>query len=120
ISPFVGRISDQLNCEFDAGVNFVKNIFDYKKSFNFKTKIMAASFRNLNQILNLYFCDYLTISPIFFNKLLNTNINFYIYKKNFFFKKFNLNNLNFFSSKMLLNGISQFENDHNKLINLLS
>ncbi|WP_433927993.1 transaldolase family protein [Candidatus Carsonella ruddii] len=120
ISPFVGRISDKLLCKFDTGVNFVKNIFDYKKSYNFKTKIMAASFRNLNQILNLFFCDYLTISPIFFNKLLNTNIKFNIYKKNIFIKKFNLNNLNVFSSKLLLNGILQFEKDHNKLIKLLS
>ncbi|XZR52935.1 MAG: transaldolase family protein [Candidatus Carsonella ruddii] len=119
ISPFVGRISDSINCFYDSGVNFVKNIFYYKKSFNFKTKIMAASFRNLNQIINLSFCDYITISPIFFNKLINTKNNFNISQKEFPVN-FNLNYLNSISSKLLLNGINQFEKDHNKLINLLS
>ncbi|XOD38915.1 MAG: transaldolase family protein [Candidatus Carsonella ruddii] len=120
ISPFVGRISDKTCCFYDSGVNFVKNIYDYKSSFNFKTKIMAASFRNINQILNLFFCDYLTISPIFFDKLLKTNINYNIYKKKILFKNFNLNNLNNISYKLLLDGIKQFEKDHNNLINLLS
>lgn len=119
ISPFVGRISDVISCNYDSGVNFVKNIFYYKKSFNFKTKIMAASFRNINQIINLSFCDYITISPIFFEKLINYNMNFNINieEKNL---KFELNYLNLISSKLLLNGIIQFEKDHNKLINLLS
>ncbi|WGS66604.1 hypothetical protein MEJ65_00765 [Candidatus Carsonella ruddii] len=119
ISPFVGRISDSLFCFYDSGVNFVKNIFYYKESFNFKTKIMAASFRNLNQIINLSFCDYITISPIFFDKLINTKINFNIIINKYPIN-FNLNYLNSISSKLLLNGINQFEKDHNKLINLLS
>ncbi|WMC19799.1 MAG: hypothetical protein NVS86_00765 [Candidatus Carsonella ruddii] len=119
ISPFVGRISDSISCYYDSGINFVKNIFYYKESFNFKTKIMAASFRNLNQIINLSFCDYITISPIFFDKLINTKINFNI-STNKFPIDFKLNNLNMISSKLLLNGIIQFEKDHNKLINLLS
>ncbi|WMC19202.1 MAG: hypothetical protein NVS84_00770 [Candidatus Carsonella ruddii] len=119
ISPFVGRISDSLICFYDSGVNFVKNIYYYKKSFNFKTKIMAASFRNLNQIINLSFCDYITISPIFFDKLINNKINFNIFTKNYQIN-FNLNYLNIISSKLLINGINQFEKDHNKLINLLS
>ncbi|AFP83980.1 transaldolase family protein [Candidatus Carsonella ruddii] len=119
ISPFVGRISDSLYCKYDSGVNFVKNIYNYKKKYNYKTKIMAASFRNLNQIINLSFCDYITISPIFFNKLIMKNINFNIIKNNKF-DCFNLNFLNKISSKLLLNGIKQFDNDHNKMINLLS
>ncbi|WMC20393.1 MAG: transaldolase family protein [Candidatus Carsonella ruddii] len=119
ISPFVGRISDSINCYYDSGINFVKNIFYYKESFNFKTKIMAASFRNLNQIINLSFCDYITISPIFFEKLINTKINFDILTKKYPIN-FNLNYLNIISSKLLLKGIIQFEKDHNKLINLLS
>ncbi|MGP4128191.1 MAG: transaldolase family protein [Candidatus Carsonella ruddii] len=119
ISPFVGRISDSLLCQYDSGVNFVKNIFYYKKSFNFKTKIMAASFRNLNQIINLSFCDYITISPIFFDKLINTEIDFNILIKQYPIN-FNLNYLNLMSSKLLLNGINQFEKDHNELIKLLS
>ncbi|BFI90944.1 transaldolase family protein [Candidatus Carsonella ruddii] len=120
ISPFVGRISDSLNCFFDSGVNFVKNIYHYKKSFNFKTKIMAASFRNLNQIINLSFCDYITISPIFFEKLINKKNDFNILIKKENNINFNLSYLNLISSKLLLNGIIQFEKDHNKLINLLS
>ncbi|XZR52526.1 MAG: transaldolase family protein [Candidatus Carsonella ruddii] len=119
ISPFVGRISDSINCFYDSGINFVKNIYYYKKSFNFKTKIMAASFRNLNQIINLSFCDYITISPIFFDKLINTKINFNILTEKYPIN-FNLSYLNIISSKLLLNGIIQFEKDHNKLISLLS
>lgn len=119
ISPFVGRISDILYCKYDSGVNFVKNIYFYKNFLNYKTKIMAASFRNINQITNLYFCDYLTISPLFFNKLKNNVINFNLNIKNFE-RDFELNNFNFFSSKLILNGIIQFEKDHNKLINLIS
>ncbi|AFP84160.1 transaldolase [Candidatus Carsonella ruddii HT isolate Thao2000] len=119
ISPFVGRISDNLYCKYDSGVNFVKNIYNYKKKYNFKTKIMAASFRNINQIINLFFCDYITISPIFFNKLLNKNMNFNLLKNNNF-NYFELNFLNKISSNLLLNGIKQFNNDHNRLIKLLS
>ncbi|ATX33360.1 hypothetical protein CUN91_00095 [Candidatus Carsonella ruddii] len=120
ISPFVGRISDKIFCKLDSGVNFVKNIYDYKQSFHFKTKIMAASFRNINQILNLFFCDYLTISPSFFDELLKKNINYNIYKKKIFFKNFNFSILNNISHILLFNGIKQFEKDHNNLINLLS
>ncbi|MFI4883633.1 MAG: transaldolase family protein [Candidatus Carsonella ruddii] len=119
ISPFVGRISDVLNCKYDSGINFIKYIYIYKKKFNFKTKIMAASFRNINQILNLYFCDYLTISPLFFKKILKKKINFNIYN-NYYFNNFNIEKLNYYSYKLLLNGINKFEIDHNKLINLLS
>ncbi|AGS06625.1 transaldolase family protein [Candidatus Carsonella ruddii] len=119
ISPFVGRISDNIKCFYDSGVNFVKNILYYKKSFNYKTKIMAASFRNINQILNLYHCDYITISPLFFEKLKNTNFNFDL-KNNINFKNFSFNYDNYISSKLLLNGIIQFEKDHNKLIKIIS
>ncbi|UNB92005.1 transaldolase family protein [Candidatus Carsonella ruddii] len=120
ISPFVGRISDSLLCKYDSGVNFVKNIYEYKKKFNFKTKIMAASFRNINQILNLYFCDYLTISPKFFDQILKKKLNINIYKNIIFNNKKNITNLNYYSNKLLINGIKQFEIDHNNLINLLS
>ncbi|MGK2931090.1 MAG: transaldolase family protein [Candidatus Carsonella ruddii] len=119
ISPFVGRISDVLYCQHDSGVNFIKYIYMYKQKFNFKTKIMAASFRNINQILNLYFCDYLTISPFFFEKILKKQINFNIYN-NHYFNNFQIENLNYYSYKLLLNGINRFEVDHNKLIKLLS
>lgn len=119
ISPFVGRISDNIKCFYDSGVNFVKNILYYKKSFNYKTKIMAASFRSINQILNLCYCDYITISPLFFEKLKNTNFSFDL-QNNVNFKNFSINYDNYISSKLLLNGIIQFEKDHNKLISLIS
>jgi len=72
ISPFVGRILDwhKKNNNFssqipheDPGVISVKTIFDYYKKFNYSTKIMGASFRNVFEILELSGCDLLTISP---------------------------------------------------------
>jgi len=76
ISPFVGRISDwykkSLGAEWsteknagpnDPGVLSVKSIYGYYKHFDIKTEIMGASFRNVDQILQLAGCDLLTISP---------------------------------------------------------
>merc|ERR1712113_369626 len=80
ISPFVGRISDwyeknniiYINKE-NPGVDLVKNIFNYYKLNDITTEIMGASFRNINQILELSGCDLLTISPVLLNKLYKTN-----------------------------------------------
>lgn len=82
ISPFVGRItdwhkknlgaqwSDQINGGTnDPGVVSVKNIFNYYKYFDIPTEIMGASFRNINQIVNLAGCDLLTISPELLSEL---------------------------------------------------
>ncbi|QCI15784.1 transaldolase [Buchnera aphidicola] len=72
ISPFVGRIYDWYvsqnllstsSFEKDPGVLSVCKIYDYYKKYNYKTIIMGASFRNINQILHLSGCDRLTISP---------------------------------------------------------
>ncbi|CDI97162.1 transaldolase [Echinococcus multilocularis] len=72
ISPFVGRIYDWYvakkgQIEFtrldDPGVLSVTQIYNYYKKFGYKTEIMGASFRNVNQILGLVGCDLLTISP---------------------------------------------------------
>jgi transaldolase len=72
ISPFVGRILDwhmkhtpdkPLLPAEEPGVLLVKNIFNYYKKFGYKTEIMAASFRNIGEILELSGCDLLTISP---------------------------------------------------------
>ncbi|MGP1931650.1 MAG: transaldolase, partial [Arsenophonus sp. ET-DL12-MAG3] len=72
ISPFVGRIFDwyktnsdmkEYVIEEDPGVIFVKKIYNYYKQYGYKTMIMAASFRNINQILQLAGCDCLTIPP---------------------------------------------------------
>ncbi|KAL5971320.1 Transaldolase [Taenia solium] len=72
ISPFVGRIYDWYvakkgQIEFtrldDPGVLSVTEIYNYYKKFGYKTEVMGASFRNVNQILGLVGCDLLTISP---------------------------------------------------------
>ena len=68
VSPFVGRITDwykenKINYKSDPGVNNVIEIYNYFKKYNFKTIVMGASFRNLNQITSLAGCDRLTISP---------------------------------------------------------
>ena len=53
----------------DPGVLSVKSIFDYYKKFHYRTEIMAASFRNKNQITELCGCDLLTISPSLLEEL---------------------------------------------------
>ena len=72
ISPFVGRILDwqlknkdskQMPAKDEPGVMLVKNIYNYYKKFNYKTEIMAASFRNIGEIMELSGCDLMTISP---------------------------------------------------------
>lgn len=72
ISPFVGRIYDwykkergvaDLSADDDPGVQSVERIYNYFKKHDYKTQVMGASFRKLEQILNLAGCDLLTISP---------------------------------------------------------
>ncbi|QCI20833.1 transaldolase [Buchnera aphidicola (Hyperomyzus lactucae)] len=84
ISPFVGRIYDwyvsqnllsKSSTEKDPGVLSVCKIYDYYKKYNYKTIIMGASFRNIQQILHLSGCDRLTISPVLLKELeSNTSI----------------------------------------------
>lgn len=78
ISPFVGRILDwytkenkltSKNPENDPGVTSVKEIYNYYKKFDYKTEIMAASFRNIDEIIELSGCDLLTISPALLEEL---------------------------------------------------
>ena len=75
ISPFVGRILDwhknNTNEELnnDPGVVSVANIYNYYKKHDIKTKIMAASFRNIQEIIDLAGCDLLTISPNLLSEL---------------------------------------------------
>ncbi len=78
ISPFVGRIldwhkvktgkSDFLGSE-DPGVISVTKIFNYFKEKGFKTEVMGASFRNVDEIKELAGCDLLTIAPKFLDVL---------------------------------------------------
>jgi transaldolase len=72
ISPFVGRIYDWYKAQHgsaeippdeDPGVASVTRIYNYYKKYGYKTQIMGASFRNVNQILYLAGSDLLTISP---------------------------------------------------------
>jgi len=80
ISPFVGRILDWFKAntskDYDAsndpGVESVVKIFNYFKKFNFNTVVMAASFRNKEEIVNLAGCDKLTISPNLLEELSQT------------------------------------------------
>ena len=77
ISPFVGRILDwfksntqkDYDSSNDPGVESVEKIFHYFKKFNYNTIVMAASFRNKDEIINLAGCDKLTISPTLLEEL---------------------------------------------------
>ena len=78
ISPFVGRISDWYTKHsggvehaeiVDPGVASVRNIYAYFRRHGYKTIVMGASFRNVNQILDLAGIDYLTISPTLLEEL---------------------------------------------------
>jgi transaldolase len=81
ISPFVGRIYDWYKKEHggaeippdqDPGVASVTRIYDYYKKYGYKTQVMGASFRNVNQIIRLAGCDLLTISPELLEQLEQT------------------------------------------------
>ena len=81
ISPFVGRILDWYKKSTgresypgheDPGVLSVTKIFNYFKTFGYKTEVMGASFRNIDEIIELAGCDLLTISPKLLDQLRNT------------------------------------------------
>jgi transaldolase len=81
ISPFVGRIYDwykkegggkEIAPDQDPGVASVTRIYNYYKKYGYKTQVMGASFRNVNQILRLAGCDLLTISPELLDQLEQT------------------------------------------------
>jgi transaldolase len=71
VSPFVGRIYDwyrkergaEIPADQDPGVASVTRIYNYYKKFGYKTQVMGASFRKVEQIVRLAGCDLLTISP---------------------------------------------------------
>ena len=78
ISPFVGRILDWYKAETgrdfypgaeDPGVLSVTKIFNYYKTYGFNTEVMGASFRNIDEIVELAGCDLLTISPKLLDQL---------------------------------------------------
>jgi transaldolase len=71
ISPFVGRIYDyyrkergaEIPAAEDPGVQSVTRIYNYFKKYGYQTQVMGASFRKVEQIIDLAGCDLLTISP---------------------------------------------------------
>jgi transaldolase len=78
ISPFVGRIYDwykkskgvdDIPIAEDPGVLSVRRIYDYYKKFGYKTEVMGASFRKVEQIAELCGSDLLTIAPDLLEKL---------------------------------------------------
>jgi transaldolase len=79
ISPFVGRIYDwykkqkgtEIPADDDPGVASVTRIYDYFKKFDYRTEVMGASFRRVEQIVRLAGCDLLTISPDLLEQLEN-------------------------------------------------
>jgi transaldolase len=82
ISPFVGRIYDwhkkqlggaEIPPDDDPGVASVTRIFKYYKKFHYKTQVMGASFRNVNQVVRLAGSDLLTISPDILEQLEHTH-----------------------------------------------
>ncbi len=81
ISPFVGRILDWYKKDTgrdsyepaeDPGVVSVTAIYNYFKKFDYKTEVMGASFRNVDEITELAGVDLLTISPGILDQLQST------------------------------------------------
>lgn len=82
ISPFVGRIldwhkkssgRDSYPPTEDPGVVSVTRIYNYYKRHGYKTEVMGASFRTLDEIVELAGCDLLTIAPNFLEELRKTS-----------------------------------------------
>ena len=81
ISPFVGRIYDwykkekgaEIPADQDPGVESVTKIYNYYKKFGYRTQVMGASFRRVEQITHLAGSDLLTISPDLLEKLAETS-----------------------------------------------
>jgi transaldolase len=82
ISPFVGRILDWYKKTTgkeafpgaeDPGVQSVTEIYNYYKQHQYSTIVMGASFRNIDEIIELAGCDRLTISPGLLLELTESN-----------------------------------------------
>lgn len=78
ISPFVNRILDWYSINTDKktygstenpGVIALAKIYNYYKKFGYKTEIMAASLRTINEIKQLAGTDLLTITPTLLTEL---------------------------------------------------
>lgn len=82
ISPFVGRIYDwykknnpetRYTVENDPGVESVRRIYHFYKTYGYQTVVMGASFRTPEQVLALNGCDRLTVSPSLLAELQQRN-----------------------------------------------
>jgi transaldolase len=78
ISPFVGRILEwyvknggdkEVTPAEEPGILLVNDIYNYYKKFGYTTEIMAASFRNIGEIMELAGLDLMTIAPKFLSDL---------------------------------------------------
>jgi transaldolase len=81
ISPFVGRIYDwykrenggkDIPIDQDPGVASVTRIYNYYKKYGYKTLVMGASFRKVEQVTRLAGSDLLTISPDLLDEMQKT------------------------------------------------
>jgi transaldolase len=81
ISPFVGRIYDwhkkqggggDISPDEDPGVASVTRIYNYFRKFGYRTQVMGASFRKVDQVVRLAGCDLLTISPNLLEQMAKT------------------------------------------------
>ena len=64
-----GQRGAEIPADQDPGVESVTKIYNYYKKFGYKTQVMGASFRKVEQITHLAGCDLLTISPDLLEKL---------------------------------------------------
>jgi transaldolase len=74
IGPLVGRIVDwhrkQSGIELyapaeDPGVSLVKRMYNYLKFHGYGTEVVAGSFRNVEEVMELAGCDKLVVAPNF-------------------------------------------------------
>lgn len=66
VAPYVGRMADWGKAngyQGDMGVDRVSEMQNYLRKFGFKTQVMAASFRNVDQVRGLAGIDLLTAAP---------------------------------------------------------
>lgn len=137
ISPFVGRVLDWYKKNApdtfveDPGVQSVRRIFAYYKQFGYKTEVMAASFRNVEEILELSGCDLLTINPTLLEQLAETDgeiMNHMENNKEIFTEKIQLSeaefrlqmNENAMATEKLAEGIRKFCQDTRTLETLIT
>lgn len=141
ISPFVGRIYDwhkkdrgvdHIDAIEDPGVLSVTEIFNYYKKFDYKTEVMGASFRNIDEIIELAGCDLLTIAPTLLKELENCDKQIeqklsLTKAKNIHIEKIELNEKSFrwemnedaMATEKLAEGIRNFSHDLVKLEQLI-